>query len=66
MFLSINKKNNIYPCKPQFYYVKVGFKGVRLFRYMYVFVMKHFVQRYGRIDLNVEFDRLVWISLYRF
>ena len=28
MILSINKKNNVYPCKPQFYYIKVGFKGV--------------------------------------
>ena len=27
MFLSRNKKNNVYPCKPQFYYIKVGFKG---------------------------------------
>ena len=27
MFLSRNKKNNAYPCKPQFYYIKVGFKG---------------------------------------
>ena len=25
MFLSRNKKNNVYPCKPQFYYIKVGF-----------------------------------------
>ena len=25
MFLSRSKKNNIYPCKPQFYYIKVGF-----------------------------------------
>ena len=30
MFLSINKKNNVYPCKPQFYYIKVGFKGVKI------------------------------------
>ena len=30
MFLSRNKKNNIYPCKPQFYYIKVGFKGVKI------------------------------------
>ena len=30
MFLSRNKKNNVYPCKPQFYYVKVGFKGVNI------------------------------------
>ena len=28
--LSRNKKNNIYPCKPQFYYIKVGFKGVKI------------------------------------
>ena len=27
MFLSRNKKNNVYPCKPQFYYIKVGFNG---------------------------------------
>ena len=30
MFLSRNKKNNEYPCKPQFYYIKVGFKGVKI------------------------------------
>ena len=27
MFLSKNKKNNVYPCTPKFYYIKVGFKG---------------------------------------
>ena len=27
MFLSRNNKNNVKPCKPQFYYIKVGFKG---------------------------------------
>ena len=30
MSLSRNKKNNVYPCKPQFYYTKVGFKGVKI------------------------------------
>ena len=30
MFLSRNKKNNVHPCKPQFYYIKVGFKGVNI------------------------------------
>ena len=29
-FLSRNKENNVYPCKPQFYYIKVGFKGVKI------------------------------------
>ena len=28
MFWSKNKKKNVYPCKPQFYYMKVGCKGV--------------------------------------
>ena len=30
MFLSRSKKNNVYPCKPQFYYLKMGFKGVKI------------------------------------
>ena len=30
MFMSRNKKNNAYPCKPQFYYIKVGFKGDKI------------------------------------
>ena len=30
MFLSRNKKNNVYPCKPQFYYIKVGSKGFKI------------------------------------
>ena len=29
-FSSRNKKNNVYPCKPQFYYIKVGFEGVKI------------------------------------
>ena len=29
MFSSKNKKNNVYPCKPQFYFIKVGLKGVK-------------------------------------
>ena len=27
MFLNRNKKIIVYPCKPQFYCIKVGFKG---------------------------------------
>ena len=30
LFLSRNKKNNIFPCKSQFYHIKVGFKGVEI------------------------------------
>ena len=30
MLLGKNKKNNVYPCKPQFYHIKVGFKGFKI------------------------------------
>ena len=30
MFSSRHKKNNVYPCKPRFYYTKGGFKRVRI------------------------------------
>ena len=30
MFLSRRKKNSVYPCKPQFYYIKVAFKVVKI------------------------------------
>ena len=30
MFWGKNKKNNVYPCKPQFYYIKVGFKRLKI------------------------------------
>ena len=36
MFLTRNKENNVYPCKPQFYYIKVGFKGSKLYRRVFV------------------------------
>ena len=36
MFLSRNKKNNVYPCQPQFYYIKVGLRGSKLYSYVLV------------------------------
>ena len=30
MLLSRNKNDNIYTCKPQFYYINVGFQGVKI------------------------------------
>ena len=29
-FLAERRKNNVYPGKPQFYHIKVGFKGVKI------------------------------------
>ena len=36
MFLSRNNKNNVYPCKPQFYYIKVGLRESKLYRHVFV------------------------------
>ena len=36
MFLSRNKKNNVYLYKSKFYYIKVGFKGSKLHRHVFV------------------------------
>ena len=36
MCLSRSKKNNVYPCKPQFYYINVRFKGSKLCWYVFV------------------------------
>ena len=36
MFLSRNKKNNVYPCKSQFYYIKWGLRGSKLYRCVFV------------------------------
>ena len=40
MFLIRNKKNNINPCKPQFYYIKVGLKGVKIIRHVFMMGQK--------------------------
>ena len=42
MFLSRNK-NNVYPCKPQFYKIKVGFKEVKSFRRVFVMKTRYYV-----------------------
>ena len=36
IFLSRTKKNNIYPCKPMFYYIKWNLRGSKLYRYVFV------------------------------
>ena len=41
--LSRNKKNSVYPCKPQFYYIKVGFKGVKIILACFRNVMKMYL-----------------------
>ena len=50
MFLSINKENNVYPCKTQF--LKWGLRGSKLYRY--VFLKKTSVRWAGTV-LNKPF-----------
>ena len=51
MLLSRNKKNNVYPCKPPFYYIKVGFKGSTLYKRVFVMSQDSFLLR---IDFLTE------------
>ena len=60
MFLSRNKKNNVYPCKPQSYYLKVGFKEVKIIKVCFRDVLqKHLnsVEAFTRIILRIGTDR---------
>ena len=41
MLLSRNKKNNIYPCKPQFYYIKMGLRRSNFARFRDELVYLH-------------------------
>ena len=54
MFLSRNKKNNVYPCKPQFYYIKVEIKGVKII-YMFSWWSEDV---YQPVHLHFEFLRI--------
>ena len=47
MFESKDKKKNEYPCKPQFYYIKVGCKGVFITRIV-------IMMRWRRFNFNSE------------
>ena len=40
MLLSRNMKKSEYPCNPQFYYIKVGLKGAKLYRHVFVTNMR--------------------------
>ena len=54
MFLSRNKKNNVYPCEP-YTILKWGLRGLKLYRY--VFVMSSWCHWY------VLFCRWLWLFL---
>ena len=45
MFLNRNKKNNVYPFKPQFYYIKVELRGSELYNHVSMMLLYRFVKR---------------------
>ena len=57
MFSSKNKTIYVYPCKPQFYYIKVGFKGVKIICFRNAKqIEKKIVIFKNNINLNVVFS----------
>ena len=72
MFLSRNKTNNAYPCKPQFYYIKVGFKGVKIIQACFrnrmkrcIFVLNKLLLKLYKCCING--DQKLWsVRLYYF
>ena len=59
MFLSRNKKINVYPCKPQFYCIKVGFKGVKTIQVCFMIPRQHLLiliftfSRFSSYETNI-------------
>ena len=58
MFLSRIKKTNVYPCKPQFYYIKVGFKAVKI-------IQACFRDGSANAHQNVQLRRLIRVFTHR-
>ena len=54
MFLSRNKKNNAYPCKAQFYYIKVGFKRIKIIQACFCDVFRTYVSLFRRCAFFVS------------
>ena len=49
MFCSKNKKKYLYPCIPQFCYLKVGIRGYTIYRHVIMIVWRGFEHRTGLI-----------------
>ena len=53
MFLSRNTKTNVHPCKPQFYYIKVRFKGLKLYRHVFVMMVLETMFKDRNVNSNI-------------
>ena len=67
MFLSRNNKNNIHPYKPHFYYMKVGFKGAKLYKHVFVMISFHpMIYPPGEGDCLKEMPSLIYLFILLF
>ena len=67
MFLSRNKENNVYSYKPQFYHIKVGFKGVKIIKACFRDI-ENFVetQKHGKRTIRVRIiEVLLYVMIWR-
>ena len=60
-------KNNVYPCKPQFYYIKVGFKGVKIINFKACFRDESSSQWFPTLitspaQRNLNADNKLWLT----
>ena len=62
MFWSRNKKNNV-PCKPQFYYIKWGLMGSKLYRYAFV-IYEYQIMRTKKTDQTADWYSLFWTHMW--
>ena len=62
MFLIRNKKNNVYPCKPQIYYIKVGFKVGK--NYIGFRDVLSFLQENCVLEYNSQQQKMTLIAYY--
>ena len=65
MFLSTNKKYNVYPFKHQFYYIKVGFKGVKIIVFVMFWVDKNpkYFRRTAKTVVRFERNALFRLNI---
>ena len=69
IFWSKNKEKKVYPCKPQFYYIKVGckevfvtrtcFRDVTMFVILWNRLIFHILADWGKSKLSITGERMV-------
>ena len=61
MFLSSNKEINVYTCKPKFFCIKFGFKGLKLYRRVFVMIWQKKKKEKKSLTRHVIFDLCVCV-----